>query len=1358
MGGRVLPLLVVVALLASARTASGECEAVRAYAASVGWLQTGQPMGSARAQSEARIPLWYSALTSVVASAAAVEASAARSVVPARLDRGSAVAGQFLDLWLQTSGGFTTGAPSLSVTPPPRFEEALARLQREHAPLMPRVDHGQVMAQVPALRMARIRRETKHGSLAPARTLVLCCGGGGASVAFQGFSGAVVAAAVDVWGAALEVYAANFDHPVLRLDLSQVDRAVLALRALGPFDMAQVSAPCTDFSSSGKRVEGQAAQLTVTCTQIVMRLGIPCVIYENVPRVLSSHAWAAAEQVLEEHGFSWAGAILDAQHCGVPQRRRRSFVLALQGQDTERRAQVLNFAAALEGVAATPVRPHRSVADVVPDVGATVFLHARNGRDACVLASSEVAPTLRTNCAYRPSEVWRGGVRCRRYTRRESDCPLEAIDDTTFLSGWQLGMIGGFPEGFRWPADRRLVGTLVGNSVAPAALRCVLELAQEVGALSLRAPLGRQPSPAELEATSLAAAGRWRVTTSQSFDRDSWARAAASLRQAAMAPDRRRRARPPEPPWFLDPPRSAQSPRTRAFREGCEARGIPTLGPEQERLYGLGDRDAVPDLSGDRALVQEGSRFLQTAAERIAAARRGDVGPDGKPVVTRSGLLFAVTGSPARHVAEFRNSGAGRAVLRWLSEGFKFEFNDKPPPIALGGLDDDGNHPGASDPCYARWLYEVWAELILFGVVSESAFRPFIVCPLGIVPKADYDAVLKPHRLRLLLDQRSLNVYLDPPRFRNESLHGARHMFRKGQALLSWDFSSFFWQLHAAAEDREMMGCRLGGRFWVWHACPMGVSTSPHVAQTVAWVVAKALRARGIRVLSYCDDWLVTCADEDVADVVAFVEATFARHGLIIAPKKSVIDGRHVVTCLGTEVDLDAFVFRVPEEKKKRIVRDLRVLLALAERGDEIPIRLLAESVGRIMATHTAVGDVARRETRASYAFIAALTGVPPDATRRELRVAWDRKGIMPAEVAEELRLWRDLLPGHTGTSIREEPDSPCSVRMASDASDTHWAGFVEHDDGQWRALARERFSPEECVASSTEREVLGAARTLEALIPVLEKRLAAAGQSGIAGRRVLFFSDSQSAVRALTVGSKRPRLHRAARRIFRLAMQHSFVLVPRWARRSVDFMQFCDTGSKLPDDDCDFALARHIFLDIQSKWHVRHSVDCFASRANRRCEKFFSRFSCRGTAAVDAFSEHWGRAPEGGSRPDCWLHPPRALVLQTIRHLQACGGRGTIVVPFDRRCVWWPLVLQRAPWVVRRDGKALWRRVRRGRGVLCRGGGFDADGGAGARPLMDGRPLAPGHCDLLVIRLDFAGFEAATLRPDCSIAAARVP
>ena len=146
-------------------------------------------------------------------------------------------------------------------------------------------------------------------------------------MAFQGFVGAMVAAAVDTWDEALAVYAANLDHPILDIDLSVVEPAVLALRALGPFDVVQVSAPCVDFSTSGKGVEGPAAQLTVTCTRVALALGAPCIIFENVPRVLKSMAWREATHLLDDASFSWAGSVLDAQHCGVPQRRKRSFVL-----------------------------------------------------------------------------------------------------------------------------------------------------------------------------------------------------------------------------------------------------------------------------------------------------------------------------------------------------------------------------------------------------------------------------------------------------------------------------------------------------------------------------------------------------------------------------------------------------------------------------------------------------------------------------------------------------------------------------------------------------------------------------------------------------------------------------------------------------------------------------------------------------------------------------------------------------------------------------------------------------------------------------------------------------------------------
>ena len=91
---------------------------------------------------------------------------------------------------------------------------------------------------------------------------------------------------------------------------------------------------------------------------------------------------------------------------------------------------------------------------------------------------------------------------------------------------------------------------------------------------------------------------------------------------------------------------------------------------------------------------------------------------------------------------------------------------------------------------------------------------------------------------------------------------------------------------------------------------------------------------------------------------------------------------------------------------------------------------------------------------------------------------------------------------------------------------------------------------------------------------------------------------------------------------------------------------------------------------------------DHFATCENRRVGmKFNSRFFSPGTEAVDAFTEDWG------GDTDNWLHPPWALVGQTVRHLRACRGVGTIVFPLDTRQPWWPLVATGATGTVWRRG-----------------------------------------------------------------------
>ena len=132
-----------------------------------------------------------------------------------------------------------------------------------------------------------------------------------------------------------------------------------------------------------------------------------------------------------------------------------------------------------------------------------------------------------------------------------------------------------------------------------------------------------------------------------------------------------------------------------------------------------------------------------------------------------------MTGWPTLCVREWELSGASATQLEWLRNGYGFDFQAVVPPIGLGSP-EGGNHKGATE--HAEFLHAVFAEFIALGVVSEIPHRPKVCCKINVIPKGDYDAnkPLKRHRLRVLIDQRPLNAALDPPRFRNETLHKAR--------------------------------------------------------------------------------------------------------------------------------------------------------------------------------------------------------------------------------------------------------------------------------------------------------------------------------------------------------------------------------------------------------------------------------------------------------------------------------------------------------------------------------------------------------------------------------------------------------
>lgn len=112
-----------------------------------------------------------------------------------------------------------------------------------------------------------------------------------------------------------------------------------------PIDLLVGGTPCQDFSVAGLRagMAGDRGNLTLQFLTLAQRLRPKWLVWENVPGVLSSNEgrdFGAFLGGLGELGYGWAYRTLDAQHFGVPQRRRRVFVVGYLG-DWRRAAAVL---------------------------------------------------------------------------------------------------------------------------------------------------------------------------------------------------------------------------------------------------------------------------------------------------------------------------------------------------------------------------------------------------------------------------------------------------------------------------------------------------------------------------------------------------------------------------------------------------------------------------------------------------------------------------------------------------------------------------------------------------------------------------------------------------------------------------------------------------------------------------------------------------------------------------------------------------------------------------------------------------------------------------------------------------------
>jgi len=140
---------------------------------------------------------------------------------------------------------------------------------------------------------------------------------------------------------------------------------------VGTIDLLAGGTPCQSFSIAGLRagLDDPRGNLTIEFARLADRLRPLWVVWENVPGVLSiddGRTFGAFLGLLVQLGYGVAYRVLDAQFFGVPQRRRRVFVVGYLGDWRVAAAIFLEW----HGLSGYPPPRREARKDVAPTISA----------------------------------------------------------------------------------------------------------------------------------------------------------------------------------------------------------------------------------------------------------------------------------------------------------------------------------------------------------------------------------------------------------------------------------------------------------------------------------------------------------------------------------------------------------------------------------------------------------------------------------------------------------------------------------------------------------------------------------------------------------------------------------------------------------------------------------------------------------------------------------------------------------------------------------------------------------------------------------------------------------------------------
>nr|XP_055041699.1 uncharacterized protein LOC129429202 [Misgurnus anguillicaudatus] len=662
------------------------------------------------------------------------------------------------------------------------------------------------------------------------------------------------------------------------------------------------------------------------------------------------------------------------------------------------------------------------------------------------------------------------------------------------------------------------------------------------------------------------------------------------------------------------------------------------------------ETDALPEGSASLQNIQSACQSnSNTANEPLNENQFLSAGPPPTPLTLQryganvANTLHALTHRPLRPLSQFLDAwkaipGVSEWILSIIEHGYSLQFRRRPPRFK-------GVVSSLTAPQNAPILRQEVQNLLAIGAIERvphSELESGFYSRYFVVPKKDGG-------LRPILDLRPINRALRKRAFKMITVRQILAQIRPGDWFASIDLKDAYFHIQISPRHRCFLRFAFEGTSYQYSVLPFGLALAPRTFTKCMDAALSPLRASGMRIMNYLDDWLIMAQSRDL--LISHIKALLPHLeslGLQINAQKSKLVPSQSISYLGVLLDSTSMRAHLSQQR----VETLTLYLRRFRPGRVVLLREFQRLLG-LMASAAPVCHLGLLQMRPLQMWL--KDRVPPN-----MWASTCMRVHVTHSCVNTLKPWRDPTLYSIGAPLGQIASR---LVVTTDASTSGWGAVCQGTpaSGTWSDLMRDWHI--------NRLELRAVMLALRAFQPQLERQ------------HVLVRTDNTTVVSYINHqgGIHSKALFEQAASLLQWADRHLLSIraahIPGALNKGADML----SRNGLPHGEW------RLHPDsVQLIWDQfgRASIDLFATSENTHCPLFFSLTDA--PLQGEALTSRWPKV-------SLYAFPPIKLIPLVLCKIREEGATVILVAPDWPNQPWYPdlrEMLISPPWQIplRRD------------------------------------------------------------------------